>query len=245
MANILSIDWDYFFPDFSEYDWGSLESYSPELLNVLWSLRQRSFKFANANSDSAIKEYIPSNYEVLEILCKSTPKVLFITNSHKHIIELLNNFNNYFPDSPVPNLYNFDQHHDLGYKKEHKSNPNEIEPTCDNWAIYALKNNLINNYDLHYPSWRENKAETKRLLKKIICKDAVEHKINVSYENIQNLDLPTFDALFICRSDTWTPPWSDHQWMEFIFPILTKTFQHSVIEKAILEPRPIETVIEK
>ncbi len=54
--NILSIDWDYFFPDTSEYDWGHNEN--SIMLDFIWSTRciSRSLKDRTKRAIAEIEE---------------------------------------------------------------------------------------------------------------------------------------------------------------------------------------------
>lgn len=196
MMNILSIDWDYFFPDNLAFDWQMNEE-KFIYYELLWTIRWSNRNLYDHNV-MAKDVYHPDPQLLNEfwdkVLINSDPIFLTIADSHTnidHLIEL-------FPAKV--NIYNFDQHHDIYYYDDLPSN---MQLNCGNWVAYFR--NQIEEYHLIYPPWRKNKPEHQNRL---------NFAKSVSYHIPEHL--PHFDMVFICRSSPWTPSWSDNQWIEFI-----------------------------
>lgn len=142
---ILSIDWDYFFPDSMPYDWGHSESMFH--LEAIWPLRLSSVNILTGQE--AFSEYaptIPRNF--WKRVVKNNPAI-YLAESHATIAGM-----------PMGNaiITNLDAHHDCGYK------PNP-DLDCGNWADYLGKK--IKEYHLCYPEWRKDDTEgPKRFLKR-------------------------------------------------------------------------------
>lgn len=191
--NLLSIDWDYFFPNISEYDWQMNENkfiYYELIWHIRWSTH-------NIKGTKIAKDAFHINNNLLndfweKVLEQSFPIILYCTDAHTDIKRVFQEF----PHETF-NVWNFDQHHDLGYSG---NDPNLLD--CGNWADYFK--DKIDTYNLVYPSWRLKKGEDIDFDPAI----KVHYKIPSA--------LPKFDVIFICRSSPFTPPWNDKQWLNFI-----------------------------
>lgn len=206
MMNLLSIDWDYFFPNISEYDWQMNEKmflYYEFIWHIRWSNH-------NMRGTKKAKESFIINNKLFDdfwgkVLNRNEAMpILFIADTHTDIKRVFQIFKGSKFD-----IWNFDQHHDLGY-----SGSNQSLLDCGNWADHFKSR--INQYNLVYPPWRKDKPEDIEFNK----------SINVYY-SIPS-ELPKFDVLFICRSSPFTPSWYDYKWIEFIqyfeqFPIQWRT----------------------
>lgn len=190
--NILSIDWDFFFPCVDEFDWGHQET--PMFLEMLWGVRcgNRSI----LTQEKAIHKIVPNLKALLsfwEIIDKHATAILIITDSHKDI-------NHAFKlcAKKSVRVFNFDAHHDIYYSQKKVSE-------CGNWVW--KHRNKISEYHLIYPDWREQCKEK-------IPKDFSPTSISYSFPVVE---LPKkFEVVFICRSSAWTPTWYDNLWLEFI-----------------------------
>lgn len=187
MINILSIDWDYFYPDSANYDWGARES--DYFYSFMWSLRVADVNLIT--QVPALKEYVPKVRKDFWQRMVSNKPILYVTDSHKDIVDVITE------ESIVTNL---DAHHDFGYK-EYK------ELGCDNWANLLMKSGLIKEYHLIYPAWRQSEDESENF-------STIKSKItSVSYQLPKKQD---YDIIFICRSGAWTPPWHDKLFFQFV-----------------------------
>ena len=140
---ILSVDWDYFYPDSSPYDWGARES--PFFITELWKLRVADVNLLT--QVPALKEYVPKVPRGFWKKIVSNKPDLYVDDSHKDIFPLLEK------GSIVTNL---DAHHDFGYEQL-------AELSCDNWAKIALDKGILKEYHLVYPAWRRAEDESENL----------------------------------------------------------------------------------
>ena len=133
---ILSIDWDYFFPDSAWYDWGHAETVM--YLNMAWQWRVNNRHIKTGKS--ALTEYVPTIPKDFWNIVTNDP-MLFVAESHAAIATLPMN------NSIVTNL---DAHHDCGYGAN-----DDLE--CGNWAWWMKEH--IKEYHLCYPAWRGDGEE--------------------------------------------------------------------------------------
>lgn len=219
--NILSIDWDYFFPDNTAFDW-SMDDQQFIFYETIWPIRWSN---RNLITKKFAKDVYHPDLQLLngfldKILINSNPAMLSIAETHSDIQHLIDLF------PAKVSIYNFDQHHDIYYQNLRTKflNPG-------NWVSYFF--DRIESYHLYYPAWRKSNPEhtDKRL----------NYTTSISYD-IPN-DPPEFQMVFICRSAPWTPSWSDHHWIEFIEYFKTNyryTWDHKIALEYALKPRPFD-----
>lgn len=205
---ILSVDWDYFFPDPTWYDWSHNEE-SGLFYEIIWSTRPGNRNIMTG--EVAYEKFIPDQ-KLLDgfwdrVLSPSYP-LIFVCESHKTLGEVLSKIT-----MPM-DIWNFDQHHDLGYD-------DRKEMDCGNWATYVLNQNKRSKYNLVYPPWRKDAPEAKnQLLRLKYARN--KGKPPLIHRNLPVVEPPTGlkpDVLFVCRSSCWTPSWADEDWLEFLDPL--------------------------
>jgi hypothetical protein len=195
---ILSVDWDYFFPDPSWWDWGHSEA--PIYYEMLWDLRPGNTNLLT--KEVAIDVYHP-NPALLDGFwdrtLDETPWLaqLWLVESHKTMHDAMAKLSKIF----ALDIWNFDQHHDL-YGPD-----NVTEVNCGNWAKPFTKGRT-HHYHVIYPPWRKEYPDTE-----------FKGRCDVWYEHPGKLSP---DIIFVCRSSCWTPPWSDDKWLEFIGEVKDK-----------------------
>lgn len=186
---ILSIDWDYFYPDSAPYDMGHNENHSPTLSMILWHTRTNSHNLLTG--EPLLDAYVPTVPEDFwSKVLKNKPTIL-VADSHFRIWDnlLSENFNTV--------VTSIDAHHDCGY------GPLGNRLDCGNWAAHAIKLYRIKELHIHYPAWRRTIKEPRRKVA----------PTSVSY----TLPEPAkYDRIFMCRSGTWTTPWHDEQFLKLI-----------------------------
>jgi hypothetical protein len=201
--NVLSIDWDYFFPCIDYFDWGHCESrHFMVFAEMLWQVRAAhkakhdAFKNREAFSeDVTIYDYLQLDRKRLENFIAAGPVGMRIIACESH-----QDLYNIFQDSlDELSIYNFDAHHDAGYGEENG------EVNCGNWALRLHEKNILTDYHVIYPGYRKYTEETGK----------VPDWANVHIEDMQCLP-DVFMYIFICRSSAWTPPWADKDWLKFI-----------------------------
>lgn len=194
MYHILSVDWDFFFPNMEGFDWGANLSLSPVIQDYLWVLRYY-------NQNLSTKEYaknIKINKDYFDnfwnFVCKDYGYVVAFENHamlYQMVVEL----------GVECCIDNFDQHHDYGYGKSE-----DDEPQAGDWAIKLSKFGLLKKYHLYYPEWRRFHPEGNI--------NKINKLIKIDY------GLPykpkKYDIVFFARSPEWTPPWLDHYYIDLI-----------------------------
>jgi hypothetical protein len=195
---ILSIDWDFFFSDPSDYDWSHNEE-QPLFYETIWSHRAGARSIFD-NEDRAVEKYVPDPQMLNgfwdRIVHVSRPT--WLCESHKDAYEIFK------PCGPLE-IWNFDAHHDAGYGI-FKCPP--VPVNCGNW-IQKLGKKVRCVHQV-YPTWRRDHPEEKHLLSK-----RVKYHTHF-WPDVMPL---TPNLIFVCRSSCWTPSWSDDKWMEFINPL--------------------------
>jgi hypothetical protein len=68
-------------------------------------------------------------------------------------------------------------------------------------------------------------------------------KMNIEYD-FSSIENQTFDAIFLCRSDTWLPPHLDKYFDELANEHLVNHFFDVQIENCVKEPRDIQSLVE-
>ena len=191
---VLSVDWDYFFPNVAWYDWGHQET--EFFIQMSWHLRCGNHNMKTG--ERAIEAVNPDKKLLTNFWEKrlsNIPNALFIAESHASIYHWLHDFH-------IDELVNFDQHHDLGYP----SAKGYLE--CGNWAGKMLNEKRIKQYTLVYPPWRNRKKE--------IEEDTPKRKNVFIEHDHRQIAKSEYDAVFICRSGAWTPSWCDDDFHRFV-----------------------------
>jgi hypothetical protein len=198
--NILSVDWDFFFPDSTVYDWGHSE-HGFFLTKIAWNIRAYNTPITKEGGAFAKDAYVVNKARLRNFWKRICPYprevgMLVIAESHSDLYHILK-------ASGGGTVWNFDAHHDLGY-----DDMKELD--CGNWAKKAIKHKLIKEYNLVYPSWREDKEERSHYI------PDTKYFERIKFDNGETLLTIPWDIVFICRSSAWTPAWSDSSWMRFI-----------------------------
>lgn len=197
MKTLLSIDWDFFFPDVAPYDWGHQES--PLFYETIWITRCASFNLLT--KQLAINTMLPDQKLLKSFwdrIVVGKPEQLFIADSHLELYKILEKIGPCLID-------NYDAHHDFGYSNSF----GHID--CGNWAWRAYENGLNPSYRLFYPEWREKCREE---IPSWYPRDT-EGDLLAIFTGL-NESPNYYDYIFICRSSAWTPTWCDNEWMKFI-----------------------------
>ena len=194
MLKILSIDWDYFFPNDEDYDWGHREA--PFFIDTIWNFRTN----AKAPDGKLMLDVhvptIPKNF--WKKVLRNTP-ILTIAESHCSIWPMLDNMRMFGPIE----VTNLDAHHDCGYKEYPRRIPKTVAIGCGDWGYWGLKTKRISSLRQFYPAWRGERPEGR----------AAAGNRGGRF----GLPEPTsYNAVFLCRSGAWTPPWYDDRLQQFI-----------------------------
>jgi len=204
-VNLLSVDWDYFFPSgektdqWALWDWGHSEKHGGELLQVLWQSRAVGFRHYGLDLPTTSGEELTfwSRFRF------SADCELYVGDSHKGAIR---------PEisDEITAVWNYDAHADCGYHKDALKNAKRDQRVaCEDWLLgYHIVNGLKGS-DLHvrYPSWRSYAMEDEPTppLK----------NVDRQVDDGKPVDV-VFDRIFVARSGAWVPPWLDDKWEQFI-----------------------------
>lgn len=208
LLDILSIDWDYFFPNAALYDWGVNEEL-PICYEKIWATR--CFDKNLLSKKLMLDEYKPSIPRKFWNIVTNKPKI-FVADSHAFIWHIL---------KQGSTVWNLDAHHDC----EYSGIVDEVH--CGNWALTGILSKLIAEYHVIYPKWRERTPEKK----------PSSEVVDFSYSLPEPRE---YDAIFICRSSCWTPPWADYKFRKFV---LSAGMEYEIMNQdgwKLREPSTIE-----
>jgi hypothetical protein len=243
MRAFLSIDWDFFVRSLYAWDWGHQES--PFFMSgAMWEIRMSGLlvsgldirdemdpgKWANPKPWAFwnILKQLGYDFSVIDAVGEDLGTENFVVaDSHavagptfRGVAEEL---------GPPDVLINIDAHHDMGYGD--KASVNRMvaggQVSCDMWlrslaSMYSeMKVNVV------YPNWRFEEfpiSDERDALKKVLPPQVLKRtKIGAFVDDngsVSKIVNPAkkieVEALFICRSSAWTPPWLDSQFIEFV-----------------------------
>lgn len=200
---VLTVDWDYFFSDVEQFDWGHRESHL--FMDILWPARY--FDRSLATGQYAHKLVKPSESRLASFWDKvllSPPPALAITESHGSLFTILKVLQRVTPWKAL-HVTNFDQHHDTGYENDYD------ELDCGNWVRHCDQKLKLEYYKLMYPGWRANTPES-------ILHPTLDYaNVQVTFGWPQSYMIANrYDLVHVCRSSAWTPSWHDGDWLRFI-----------------------------
>lgn len=143
-----------------------------------------------------------------------------IANSHKHIYDFIYEYADV--NEPL-RLINVDMHHDM-FNDNLKDNVLD----CGNWVSF-----ICNEFKTDL-TWIANPVSSEMYgLKKVKNAEQIDRMIPLSVNAIKDMQ---FDMIFMCRSDTWTPPHLDPYFDELI-TVMRDHFDRIIAETSVLSPR--------
>lgn len=137
---IVSIDWDYLFPNIAAFDWGHIENQF--FIHHIWESRVGDQKAISMRPNYHMEERLRG---LLNKRAEGAP--LIVAESHSQIWGLLEQHRDHA-------VLSFDQHHDHGYGST--ETPKEVD--CSNWAM-AAQDYLDIPTTVVYPKWRNDIPE--------------------------------------------------------------------------------------
>ena len=221
-TNILSIDFDYFqnvvLSDLYAYPDGI--DNNTAMSEIIWG------GIYGGVSGEAIEQITIRKTELngaKRLIRKQKRNIpVMITNSHKHIYDFIHKYADV--DEPL-RLVNVDMHHDMFNDGLELDDP---VLDCGNWVSFIIK-----EYKTNF-TWIANPVSSKMYgLGHIETKNTIDKLISTSLKHIKDMQ---FDAIFLCRSDTWTPPHLDCYFTELCACMLDH-FGEIYAEKNITNPR--------
>ena len=222
LFKVLSIDFDFF----ANVTQDELMCYPDgvdlptELTELVWALHYASNRNILKNIDIDKNLYRELTY-IINSQSISTP--VLITNSHVHAFDFIEQ---HFDNKRIM-LTNIDWHHDII-----NNNP---EMDCGNWIKF-----LKEKYPDAILQWITRKAS-------VDCYGLTDEEIKKMFIefDFSSIEHTQFDAIFLCRSDSWTPPHLD-KYFDNLIKNCFSAFFDAKIEKCVAQPRDmneIETMI--
>lgn len=212
----LSLDWDFFCREKPEWDWGHTETRIHQVLS--WAVRASTSlaRGEDLRKETSLKYAKPApgrfwqSLQRLGFTFDRTSK-LGIADSHRHAYR-------FFTGEPDDvQIVHVDAHHDLFYSVDAlDTSIEQDDPRCDDWHLLTLLRGNIRSLVV-YPPWKglcewewlmdnilntANTWEIHRTLRKMA--DACVW----GDPNVPAVAGPV-EAVFVCRSSAWTPPWHD------------------------------------
>jgi len=218
-VNVLSVDFDYFIPDLSDFDWGADETRA-FFFEHIWALRAGNHGICTGkravdvlHADNGLLNAFWTGFE--DAFKKARKRVIrdgiCICESHRNIVDFMDSL-------ALKNVavWNFDQHHDVQYQNK--------QLDCGNWVYHLAKRGTLIEYNLIYPPWRKKNFEQGKtgdeLIKDLQSILGNHVKINIYMEQPE---IPAFNYVFLCRSPQWVPSWCDMSWNMFYHRMLFKS----------------------
>ena len=198
MRTLLSVDWDYFFPNPNEagsskpgdlvlFDWGHREAPLFES-SMMWHLRASGFLRAGRDLPRTSGDEI-GWWERFRF---ADDAELWIAESHAMAAFVATRLR-------ADAIWNYDAHHDCGYGPLH---PDAFD--CSDW-IRSVRVWIDPDVHVRYPRW-------------VVHPSAQQSAPDWADARIDDPDelLPAFDAAFVCRSPAWVPTWCDDAFTAFV-----------------------------
>lgn len=220
---VLSIDFDYF-QQVTEEQVSSLYpdgiDNPTELSELIWGDHYASHE-EELKAIGIMQDELDSLEKLL--LEQDTSCSVMIANSHRHIYDfILEN-----RDDEKIGLVNIDMHHDMM-----NDNPNL---DCGNWIKHLLNEETERGNKVNL-AWIANPISLETYgLEKIFGGEDKRFR-GLVQNSIESIKDESFDIIFLCRSDTWTPPHLDKYFTE-ICDLMKDHFESIKIEKGIDKPR--------
>jgi hypothetical protein len=152
---------------------------------------------------------------------KDTP--VMITNSHVHAFDFIEDLSE---DINKISIVNVDMHHDL------VNNNNALD--CGNWLSFLIRERENRGQSTGF-RWVTNPVSLDNYgLDDVFAKGGDLE--GYALDNLDKIKDVKFDGIFLCRSDTWTPPHLDKYFTE-VCQLMKSHFDEILIEKGIDIPR--------
>jgi hypothetical protein len=207
MRNLLVVDFDYFFVNpleggifgddtFWLYDWGHRES---ELYRtIIWPSRAAAFW---ANDRQLPGVVIPDNWWGRFNISPDATCTVSDSNMYSGVME---------PGDSYDHVWLFDAHHDL-YRIETQEEADKWAAaggpiSCEDWMFAHHQRGSKLHW--RWPQWHKAAKGMRDSIPKFVNCDARK-------DDMGKLDMK-FDAVSVCRSGCWVPPWCDEDFKHFV-----------------------------
>jgi hypothetical protein len=247
----LSVDYDFFVRSLGIWDWSHKES--PFFRSgFIWQTRVAPFIMQGLDireemSPAKHARPLPSSFwSVLEQLGYDFTDTDFyvVADSHSGAGPIFNQMADELFGEPADVLVNFDAHHDLGYCDWARIQElaDQETCTCDMWLCALMQWWEDFETRIVFPDWmREDSSiqEQVRHVRDLLPRE-LWRRVKMDFfttdegtispvviEPGEELDV---QAVFVCRSGAWVPPWLDQDFVDFVMA------GHEVIGQLPLDP---------
>lgn len=214
--NILSIDFDFF----QIVDAHTLITCYPDGLDLpsyITEITWASHYATNKNELYDVTVNLPMLNKLKTIIRNQDSNTrVYIAQSHKSIYDQIASLLE--SDYKTCNVYNIDMHHDCF------TDSDKID--CGNWVNHILKNHKNTNI-----TWIKNPVS-------LDVYGGVDLPTEDNFDNIKDLK---FDLIFLCRSDSWTPPHLDKEF-DKLLKVMHNHFDSMLVEESTSRPRSMEEI---
>ncbi|MCH5303539.1 MAG: hypothetical protein J1E41_01630 [Ruminococcus sp.] len=218
LFKVLSIDFD-FFQNVTQrqlYAYPDGIDLAPELSDIVWGVKymENGDLLRQINIDKTLL------FSMIDIISNQKPGIpVMIANSHVHAHDFILKHCN---DRKV-SLINVDLHHDIISKNK--------KLDCGNWIKHLIDKSIIAK-----ARWIGREISTEMYG----FTDEDVKKMHLRYD-FAEIESTQFDAVFLCRSDPWTPPHLDKYFNSLLDTIKNK-FSRILIEERVKQPRDIPVI---
>lgn len=216
----LNVDWDFFIREDPMWDWGHNET--ALFSEMMWTVRAMSFMMQGVDLDKEMcpwRNGFPKPNQFMHYLQNEMglkfqvdPADIVVGDSHGEA-------SRFYGGQDL--VLNFDAHHDCGYtdRKTLRKWEKQEHTEAGSWLWMLLKRHSLLEAHILYPKWKgwfeyEGTDFTERFEANMwdrVFFDVVEPDVDFSlYKNA------VVTGVYIARSGTWTPPWFDGDFIQFI-----------------------------
>lgn len=204
----VTVDWDFFFHEDQSWDWGHREN--SFFGDQMWSIRASGALLSGHDLE---KEYVPDDsYRVFwsrlqELGFDFSRALMRYADSHlgAYMMARIANLGHY-------DMYNFDNHQDVAYNE---GDVKDSSVHCGNWLGKVLDINTRIKATVVYPyrdCIQEDFEAVQTYSPGLISSGRLKAEILGSMQPVSR----TVDIVYVARSGSWTPPWADSQFLEFV-----------------------------
>jgi hypothetical protein len=208
--NLLSVDWDYFFPEpesdrYGLFDWGHRES--KLFIEDLWEIRASGF-LARQMDLPGLSGEERTFWKRIKVI-NDAP--LYLAESHAYACDeqIVRRFMDDDRMGYTNSIWSFDAHHDLGYRDDSVADLLKGKIDCGVWLLYYYLR-WSPTIHIRYPRWKRTVFQIDGVSDTMVSLHDIDRAFRHGREK-----LPVFDAIFLCRSGAWVPSWLDTKFHAF------------------------------
>jgi hypothetical protein len=219
---ILNIDFDYFVREMPNWDWQHAE-FGGGLVDMLWWTRAQAFLMRKQDvlQETGFHHVTPEPHNFIETL-KSAGFTfepgLPIVASGSHVFAYFQIVQWMREGMYFGKILSFDAHHDMGYHSEkelrHLFDIGRID--CADWQYHLLRRyRMLEGFQI-YPGWKGDR-ETRSGRCSWKTRPSLKQRFDTGVFSFDLLKQHAghVSAIYLAKSEAWTPPWHDHVVAEF------------------------------